>query len=67
MVYNHIKREQEEEDAHHAAKPSHLNKPSGCSLTAVLYPERTGSSIHQQFTKKYHPQLITILEKHCIL
>jgi len=51
------KREQEEEDACNAAKLSHL-KPSGCSITAVLYQECTASSIHQHFTKKISPAII---------
>jgi len=57
MAYNGIKREQEEEDACNAAKPLHL-KPSGCSITAVLYPECTASSIHQHITKKVSPAVI---------
>jgi len=54
MAYNGIKKDQEEEDAHNAAKPSHLN-PSGCSVSVVtvVYPECTGSSIHQLFTNQY--------------
>jgi len=56
MAYNCIKRDQEEEDACDTANPLHL-KPSGCSLTAILYPEHTGSSIHQHFKKRYRPQL----------
>jgi len=55
MAYNRITSDQDEEDEHDAAKPSHL-KPSGCSLTAVLYPECTEIL-----------QLINIIEQHHIL
>jgi len=53
MAYNGIKKDQEEEDVHNAVKPLHL-KPGGCrvSVATVTYPECTGSSIHQLFTKK---------------
>jgi len=58
MTYKSIKADQEEEGAHDAAKPSHL-KPSGCNLIApVVYPECTGSSLHQHFTKKILPAVI---------
>jgi len=57
IAYNGIKKDQEEDDARDAAKPSHL-KPAGCSVATVAYPERTGSSIHQLFTKKISPSVI---------
>jgi len=57
IAYNGIKRDQEEEDAREAAKLSHL-KPSRCTVLMVLYPERTGSSIYQLFTKKISPVVI---------
>jgi len=54
-LYNCITSDQEEEDAHDTAKPLHL-KPSGCSLTPVLYPECTEIL-----------QLINIIEQQHIL
>ncbi len=59
IAYNEIKKEQEEEDAREAAKPSHL-KPAGggASVSTIYYPERTSSSIHQHFTKKISPAVI---------
>jgi len=57
IAYNGIKKDQEEEDAREAAKPSHL-KPAGCTVAMVSYPERTGSSIYQLFTKKISPVVI---------
>jgi len=50
-AYNGIQKDEEEEDAYEAAKPLYL-KPSGCIVSMVLYPECTGSSIYQLFSKK---------------
>jgi len=57
IAYNRIRKDQEEEDAHEASKPLHL-KPSGCTVSMVSYPEHTGSSIYQLFTKKISPVII---------
>jgi len=57
IAHNRIKKDQEEEDACEASKPSHL-KPSGCTVSMVSYPECTGSSIYQLFTKKISPVVI---------
>ncbi len=57
IAYNGIKKDQEEDDVHNAAKLLHL-KPAGCSVATVAYPEHTGSSIHQLFTKKILPVVI---------
>jgi len=57
IVYNGIKKDQEEDDARNAAKPSHL-KPARCSVAIVTYLECTGSSVHQLFTKKISPAVI---------
>jgi len=59
IAYNAIKKDQEEDDARNAAKPSHLI-PGGCnvSVATVAYPECTGSSLHQLFSKKISPAVI---------
>ena len=57
IAYNSIKKDEEEEDACEASKLTHL-KPSGCTVSMVSYPERTGSSICQLFTKKILPVVI---------
>jgi len=53
IANNRIMSDQEEEDAYDAAKPSHL-KPSGCSLTAGLYPECTEILYLINIIKQHH-------------
>jgi len=69
IAYNGIKKDQEEDDACDAAKPLHP-KPAGCSIATVAYPEHTGSSIHQLFTKKISPAVIkymAVVKQVCLL
>jgi len=56
IVYDALKKEQEEEVKRETEKPSHLRVPQLVAL--VVYPERTGSSIYQHFNKKILPSVI---------
>ncbi len=56
IVYDALKKEQEEEEKREAEKPSHLRVPQLVAL--VVYPEKTGSSIYQHFNKKILPSVI---------
>jgi len=56
IVYDALKKEQEEEEKREAEKPSHLRVPQLVAL--VVYPEWTGSSIYQHFNKNNSPSVI---------